>query len=100
MRPDAARAAMLEASCALSRAELVPLARELVELHVQPQHGDVQRDDACEQHGDEDDPDDAARDAAPRRRFAARAASGLARGLVRAGAGWLGRPPRRAIYAF
>ena len=40
--------------------ELGALASRLVELEVQPEHGDVDRDDAGEQHREDDDPDDAA----------------------------------------
>src|SRR5206468_3414082 len=46
--------------------QLVALTLGLVEAHVEPEHGDIQRHDACEQSRDKADPDDAAGDSPAR----------------------------------
>ena len=70
MRCVAAALEISERSRAMSVSQLGALATGLVELQVQTEHGDVDRDDAGEQHGEEDDPETPPLSSQVRRRVA------------------------------
>ena len=57
---EAIAAETFDASIAFCASNSSRRSLQLLELHVQPQHGDVERDDADEQHSEQADPEHAA----------------------------------------
>ena len=94
IRPDAALRCDLRAELGVVRAQLVPLRCVLVEPDVQPQDGDVERDDAGQQERDEP-----IQTTPPATRAARRGLPLRARLRLRARAGRCGRGSARAVAA-